>query len=848
MVASNGQLFKEKTQKIPPKPTVLEVIPENIPGELKAIPNWMCWCYELRQNNQGDWKWTKPPLQVNSHYARSDQPRTWTTFERVWEHYVSPFGTEPNGIGFRPTGDIIGSDLDHCRDPVSGEIDEWAWEIIRLINSYTEISPSGTGIRIFCYGKLPPGRRKNGNVEMYDQSSPKYLTITGHHLPGTPRTLERRQTEVERAHAEYLDAQSDKPLGEREPIAVEPMRRIEPRSLPGWGTLEDIIQRASQAANGSKFLNLWRGNYEAEGFPSQSDADASLCTMLAFWTGPDPTKLDACFRESGLYRGKWDEQRGTLTYGERTIEYALSRVSDFYDWGDRSLDDEVHRICKPYDLSEDGNPFDWAALDPNLYEDCPEERPDPGELATLEPGLDLDHRSCLDTDRDHGPYLHDLVEAGVPVSHDLVVKDCPCCGLPGKFWVKDGECGYRCGSGKRTWVEARSLWRRLERSTRRGLKIVELFDMSPSEWLVDEHLHSGKVGLIYGPSGVCKSFYVLDMALSIATGLPFLGLHEVQQGAVVYIYSEGDTGLKSRLRAWLKARATSEPPDNIIFIPASFDLLLDSEVDEIEAIIRRDLGHDPALIVIDTLARKHGGDENASKDMNKYVGSVDRLKNTFHAAVLSVHHTGKDATKRGRGHTSLPAACDTIIELIPERVVDDVVQSVTVRCEKLKDAAEFKKYMLEKKEVVFGEGRNDKSLVLSPSAHEPPRPVDKRQEATERKRRARLYIATDVFTCCPDSEDAAASKKEITERVHDWTDRKSDLDPSRDWSIGVNKISDTIDWLTRRGHLARTVTKNNNHARYYKTTPHVDFFNLYGGEPTDEGAISWVHEMAEATN
>ena len=64
----------------------------------------------------------------------------------------------------------------------------------------------------------------------------------------------------------------------------------------------------------------------------------------------------------------------------------------------------------------------------------------------------------------------------------------------------------------------------------------------------------------------------------------------------------------------------------------------------------------------------------------------------------------------------------------------------------------------------------------------------------------------------------------------------------------MNKISETIDWLTRRGHLARTVTKNNNHARYYKTTPHVDFFNLYGGEPTDEGAISRVREVAEATN
>ena len=289
---------------------LLKVIPENIPEELKAIPNWMCWAYELRQNKQGEWKWTKPPIQVNSRYARSDQPTTWTTFERVLEYYLHPIGTEPNGIGFRPTGDIIGSDLDHCRDPVTGVIADWAWTIIQAINSYTEISPSGTGIRIFCYGKLPPGRRKNGNVEMYDDSSPKYLTITGHHVPGTPRTIEQRQTEIERVHAEHLGAQDDKPIHERKPSATEPIRRAESRSLPGWVTVEDIIERASQAANGTKFLNLWRGNYEAEGFPSQSDADASLCAMLAFWTGPDPIHAGRLLPAIGALPGKVGRAEG----------------------------------------------------------------------------------------------------------------------------------------------------------------------------------------------------------------------------------------------------------------------------------------------------------------------------------------------------------------------------------------------------------------------------------------------------------------------------------------------------------------------------------------------------------
>ena len=144
---------------------------------------------------------------------------------------------------------------------------------------------------------------------MYDESSPKYLTITGHYVPGTPRTLETATDgESERVYAEHLVVHGDKPINEHKPIATEPIPRVEPRSLPGWVTVEDIFERASQAANGSKFLNLWRGNYEAEGFPSQSDADPPCVRCWHSGLGLTPTKLDACFRESGLYRGKWDEQ------------------------------------------------------------------------------------------------------------------------------------------------------------------------------------------------------------------------------------------------------------------------------------------------------------------------------------------------------------------------------------------------------------------------------------------------------------------------------------------------------------------------------------------------------------
>jgi primase-polymerase (primpol)-like protein len=67
------------------------------------------------------------------------------------------------------------------------------------LNSYTELSPSGTGVRIFVYGKLPPIGRKTGDIEVYEAG--RYLTITGNHLDGTPRTIENRQDELTAWHA-----------------------------------------------------------------------------------------------------------------------------------------------------------------------------------------------------------------------------------------------------------------------------------------------------------------------------------------------------------------------------------------------------------------------------------------------------------------------------------------------------------------------------------------------------------------------------------------------------------------------------------------------------------------------
>ena len=97
---------------------------------------------------------------------------------------------------------FVGVDLDHVRDPTTGETQEWAQDIVDRLDSYTEISPSGTGLRIFVHGALPSEGRKKGDFECYE--SGRYLTVTGEHLEGTSWTIAERHEEIAAIHLEIF--------------------------------------------------------------------------------------------------------------------------------------------------------------------------------------------------------------------------------------------------------------------------------------------------------------------------------------------------------------------------------------------------------------------------------------------------------------------------------------------------------------------------------------------------------------------------------------------------------------------------------------------------------------------
>jgi primase-polymerase (primpol)-like protein len=107
-------------------------------------------------------------------------------------------------------------DLDKCLDPKTGEIEGWAQEVIEELDSYTEISPPGTGVHILVRGELPAGRNRRGRFEAYDRG--RYFTVTGKHLPGSPQSIQSRQEELRSVVRRVFGAESFN--GHTKPVAA----------------------------------------------------------------------------------------------------------------------------------------------------------------------------------------------------------------------------------------------------------------------------------------------------------------------------------------------------------------------------------------------------------------------------------------------------------------------------------------------------------------------------------------------------------------------------------------------------------------------------------------------------
>jgi len=298
--------------KMSPKPLPLPVSSLTIPTALKALPQWVVWRYAWVEGKE---RWTKVPYRADNLAikASSTNPETWATFEQALATYQAG---DVDGLGFVLTEvcGIVGIDLDHCRDPDTGAVDAWAVDIVQAIKSYTEVSPSGTGLRLFAKGTLPGTGRKVGDREIY--AFGRYLTLTGCHLQDTPRTIEACQPAIDEVYQRYF------------PTAKPPIVAPASNGAGPGRTDEEVLALARGSRNGGKFDRLWDG--DLRGYPSASEADLALCMILAFWTEKHAEQVDRLFRASALMRSKWDQRHGEQTYGAKTITEALKWQTEYY--------------------------------------------------------------------------------------------------------------------------------------------------------------------------------------------------------------------------------------------------------------------------------------------------------------------------------------------------------------------------------------------------------------------------------------------------------------------------------------------------------------------------------------
>jgi hypothetical protein len=288
--------------------------------ELARYPQWVAW------EHQRDKK-----LPIDPHTWRpadATNPKTWGNHEHALE---AAGRNEQVGFVFSEHDPFTGIDLDDCISE-DGEVAPWAMEIVKALDSYTEVSPSGTGLKIWVRGRKPGEKCRTGNIEIYDKG--RFFTFTKRVLH--KGSIEDRQDELERLYYKLF-----------------PKEESTNQDLHGGfdggdrfgGDDADLLDKARNArTTGKLFSQLYDYGETAMHSYDHSKADMALCGMLAYWTACDEEQMDRLFRASKLMRKKWNERRGTSTYGENTIARAIKGCRNVYDPNYKA--DDIHRLLE----------------------------------------------------------------------------------------------------------------------------------------------------------------------------------------------------------------------------------------------------------------------------------------------------------------------------------------------------------------------------------------------------------------------------------------------------------------------------------------------------------------------
>jgi len=307
------------------EPNWLEPNFKNIPPDLQKQP-WAVWIAEAKLDADGNrtGKWNKAPRcpKTGSNIA-TNKPYQFGTFQQAQEAYATGKYT---GVGVLLTGNgITGFDLDNSRQLTMRrkEIKRWL-KSAHEGGAYCEASPSNTGMRLFVFGKLNSKGRKYDSLEIYDDV--RFLTVTGRiPLEFQGRSIGNQLPQGQSLIDSFLNLLPNESIPSNSPPYSSRMSgKLDLENIPEEikRKLPDIFNRSELV--GDRYENLFNGDismYDGD----HSAADLSIINYLTK-QGLSPLEVDQIFRASGLYRTKWDELRGKQTYGEMTINKALSSM------------------------------------------------------------------------------------------------------------------------------------------------------------------------------------------------------------------------------------------------------------------------------------------------------------------------------------------------------------------------------------------------------------------------------------------------------------------------------------------------------------------------------------------
>lgn len=297
-----------------------------VPKTLKEINRWINWRLKNRDGQPTKTPWSceyKEPISVK-------EPFYHLSFETAVSYcHTSSNPDFDRGIGFVLGGGIVGLDLDNCRSLDGTHVEQWALRIVWAFNTYTEVSPSGTGFKLFFRGQLPRderGKTRNryafkdlpGEFEIYDCD--RFFTVTGDRMSNLSHDVEDRQDVLDEFHRHYFG----------DPASWS-ASRTKAESSGGCPLPKDqLFERIKKSRSGEKFSKLMAGDASDYG-DDYSRADYALASLLAFWVGPHPDQIQDIMLDSGLCDGREDKYNRD-DYLPNTIERAIDNTNTFYDW------------------------------------------------------------------------------------------------------------------------------------------------------------------------------------------------------------------------------------------------------------------------------------------------------------------------------------------------------------------------------------------------------------------------------------------------------------------------------------------------------------------------------------